>query len=59
MVGNALLGAYDVGLGIEIGLASCIPVIAVIYMGESDRCAGFRQRLASHRFVQFIQKGMS
>jgi hypothetical protein len=59
MLGNAFLGAYDVVLGIKIGLLSCIPVIGVIYVGESDRCAGFRQRLASHRFIQFIQKGMS
>ena len=37
----------DVLLGLLVGLASCIPVVAVIYVTESARFAVFRQRLVA------------
>lgn len=51
MLSNALLAHYDVALGLKIGLLSCIPVVAVIYIGESDRCSELRRTLASRWFI--------
>lgn len=44
---------YDIRLGIIISVLSAIPVLAVIYIAESTRFAGFRQKSAdcARRFV--------
>ncbi len=48
MPGN-LYANFDVPLGIEIGLLSCIPVIAFIYVAESERFAGLRLNLSESK----------
>lgn len=50
---GALLGVnpadIDAWLGVMIGVPSCIPVIAVIAVGEMRRFESFRQRLRWRR----------
>jgi len=40
---------YDVGLGLAIGILACLPVLTVIYFGESTRCAPLRAQLGHLR----------
>ena len=46
---DVMLANTDVGLGVVIGLLSCIPVIAFIYVAESKRFAWFRLKFAARK----------